>query len=339
MQATPFEEAFRFDEMTTTLVLHSVDSGFSRPQSRKPVVWVLLIVGLAIAIVSPAHATSSLQFDIERVPWERLVFRSAEHPDELRVEVTLKEVPKNQLEGSLDANSGEDPSIDAALDVLQLSSTIEVFYTGRTYRTDVLFTPAGLSPLQRRRDKIGSDPSRKSYRYQNEGVRRLRIEPSGDDEAAKEPGQWTHVRETYFPYRRAASECPVLSDPSLLLIAATMVLNQDPKTRTLCVFNKKGVHRAQLTDGADVILPISYLEMEGTRHERVNRKVDAKSISITATPPDDGSIAFEPFEFFEMGGEIELTFDRENGLPLKISGEIRGLGRVDFVLSEVSQRR
>ena len=77
---------------------------------------------------------------------------------------------------------------------------------------------------------------------------------------------------------------------------------------------------------------------EPGRFRRV-RKVDAKSISITATPPNEGSVEFEPFEFFEMGGEIELTFDRENGLPLKISGEIRGLGRVDFVLSEVSQRR
>ena len=117
------------------------------------------------------------------------------------------------------------------------------------------------------------------------------------------------------------------------------MLNQTTKARTLCVFNKKSIHGVRIAAGSGAIVHANYLKTHGASRERVDREVNARNIRISALPPEFGGVEFEPFEFFEMGGEIGLDLDPDSGLPLRISGEISGLGRVDFLLSEINRRR
>jgi hypothetical protein len=127
-----------------------------------------------------------------------------------------------------------------------MTSAIDVVVTGRTYRTDVWFSAAGVSPLERRRDKIGRGANRKIFRFFADGVRRLRIEPDGRSEAKLAPDQWSNVQELFFPYGPTRADCAVLSDPNLLfVIAAAGAVTAEPLE--LCVFNKQAIYHVRLS--------------------------------------------------------------------------------------------
>jgi hypothetical protein len=199
-----------------------------------------------------------------------------------------------------------------------MTSAIDVVVTGRTYRTDVWFSAAGVSPLERRRDKIGKGANRKIFRFLADGVRRLRIEPDGRSEAKLAPDQWSNVQELFFPYGPARADCAVLSDPNILfVIAAAGAVTAEPLE--LCVFNKQAIYRVRLSAEPGETLEADYREIG------------------QAFPPEVEGVNVDPFEFFEMRGEIEIDLDAESGLPLRVSGEI-GSRRVEFQLSEVAWR-
>jgi hypothetical protein len=220
-----------------------------------------------------------------------------------------------------------------------LASTIDVFAIGRAYRTDVWFTPAGVLPLQRRRDKTGKGANRKVFRYLADGVRRLRIEPKGKSEAKLAPEEWSDVKEHFYPYGSARAACPAVSDPSLLFfIAAAGAASGGAEPLSLCVFNKQAIHRVRLSTEPGKTLDADYLEIRGEVRDQVRRRATIRKIRIQASVPEGVGAEAEPFEFFEMRGEIEIDLDSDSGLPLRVIGEIGGIGRVDFLLSEVTWR-
>ncbi len=298
---------------------------------------------LFICLVSlawfPAGAASPLDLDAGAVAWSRLEFRAARRPNDLSVEIKLSEIAPERLAALLHSNPGEEPDVPADAMVLQMTSTIDVFVTGRAYQTDIWFYPAGVTPLQRRRDKTGEDANRKIYRYLDDGVRRLRLEPNGSAEAKLAPENWTRVKEHFYPYGATRTGCSALSDPNLLFfIVSAGAVTGGAEPLTLCVFNKQTIHRVQLSVDTGGTLEADYLEIKGAARNKVRREAAVRKVRIQAFLPEADGVNPEPFEFFEMGGEIEIDLDADSGLPLRITGEIVGLGRVDFLLNEVVWR-
>jgi hypothetical protein len=299
----------------------------------------LLFCLVALAWSATAGA-SPLDLDGGEVSWSRLTFRPADRPDELEVEVRLSEPTGEQLAALFGSDSGDGTAPPAEGTVWQMTSTIDVRYTGQVYRTDIWFQPEAASPLQRHRDKLGGDASRKAYRYLADGVRRQRVEPDGAAEADAAPEQWSRIKEEFFPYGPSLDGCPVLTDPSLLfLVAASGAVTRADGPMTLCVFNKKTIYRVRLSAGPVETLQANYLELKGAARTEVRGPAKVRTIRIEAAAPEDGGIEPESFEFFEMSGEIEIDLAAETGLPLRISGEIPGFGRAVFLLSEAEMRR
>lgn len=296
-----------------------------------------LLLFLICLVGSSAVAASPLGLDGAAVAWNRLTFRPAERPGELKVEVSLSEIAPDQLSALLGADPADEPPQPRDAAVFKMTSTIDVAFTGRTYRTDVWFDSAEAVPLERRRDKIGRDANRKIYRFFADGVRRLRIEPEDSAEAELAPEQWSRVKETFYPYGAARARCPVMTDPNLLLVVASAgAVTRAAEPLDLCVFNKETVYRVRLAAAPVATLQADYLEIRGADRTQVRRQAAVRKIRVQAfAPEDDGT---EAFEFFEMSGDIEIDLDAENGLPLRITGEIAGFGRVAFALSEVDLR-
>ncbi len=296
-----------------------------------------LLLFLVCLVWSSAVAASPLGLDGAAVAWNRLTFRPAERPGELKVEVSLSEIAPDQLSALLGADPADEPPQPRDAAVFKMTSTIDVAFTGRTYRTDVWFDSAEAVPLERRRDKIGRDANRKIYRFFADGVRRLRIEPEDSAEAELAPEQWSRVKETFYPYGAARARCPVMTDPNLLLVVASAgAVTRAAEPLDLCVFNKETVYRVRLAAAPVATLQADYLEIRGADRTQVRRQAAVRKIRVQAfAPEDDGT---EAFEFFEMSGDIEIDLDAENGLPLRITGEIAGFGRVAFALSEVDLR-
>ena len=78
--------------------------------------------------------------------------------------------------------------------------------------------------------------------------------------------------------------------------------------------------------------------MNGSDRSQVNREARVRKIRIQALGPRGKGGDPEPFEFFEMGGEIEIDLEADSGLPLRIAGHVAGFGRVEFTLSEAVLR-
>lgn len=295
-----------------------------------------LLLGLASLAWPSAVLAASLDLDPASVAWSRLEFRPAERSDDLSVAVQLSEVSPDEVGAVLQSEPGAEPAVPADGGLLQMTSAIDVVVTGRTYQTDVWFSAAGVSPLERRRDKIGKGANRKIFRFLADGVRRLRIEPDGRSEAKLAPDQWSNVQELFFPYGPARADCAVLSDPNLLfVIAAAGAVTAEPLE--LCVFNKQAIYRVRLSAEPGETLEADYREIGNGGQSQVRRRAAIRKIRIQAFPPEVEGVNVDPFEFFEMRGEIEIDLDAESGLPLRVSGQI-GSRRVEFQLSEVDWR-
>ncbi len=308
-------------------------TGKGRRTIAGPAALVLCLAGLAWP--SAVHA-APLDFDPATIGWSRLEFRPAERSDDLSVEVKLSLVSPDQVHSLLQSEPGNEPTVPLGATLWQMTSTIDVMLTGRTYRTDVWFSAAGASPLERRRDKIGKGANRKIFRYLADGVRRWRLEPDGGSEAELPPDDWTDVQELFFPYGRARGGCPVLTDPSLLFaIASAGAVAEAPLE--LCVFNKQAIYRVRLSAEPGEALEADYRETRSADQAQVRRRAATRKIRIQAVLSDDAGASADPFEFFEMRGEIEIDLDAGSGLPLRVSGEI-GSRRVEFHLSEVAWR-
>jgi hypothetical protein len=302
-----------------------------------------VLLGLVCLAWSPAVAAAQPGLDGAAVAWNRLAFRAADRPDSLGVEVSLTEVAPGELAALLGADPGADPGNEPArpadATVMRMTSTIDVVLTGRTYRTDVWFYASDAVPLERRRDKIGRGANRKTYRYFADRVRRLRIEPDGGAEAELAPEHWSLVRETQYPYGAARAGCPAVTDPNLLLIIASAgALSGAAEPLDLCAFNKETVYRVRLSAAPVETRDVSYQEVRGAERRQVRGRAAVRRIRIQAFAPTDAGAGTEPFEFFEMTGDIEIELDAESGLPLRIAGEVAGFGRVSFVLAEAVLR-
>ena len=291
-------------------------------------------------LLSPAVAGSPLALDPSRVAWSRLLFRASDAMASVTIEVRLATVPSSGLEALPDA--GADGAImppDGA-EVSLMTAAIVVDGYDKTFRNEVWFLPGDAVPLQRRRDKIGKDANRKTFRYAADGVYRVRLDPEGRREAELPPEQWSARKTHFYPYETALSGCPVLTDPALLLfVVSAGAVSEDGEPLELCVFNKKTVYRVRARAAGARPLEVAYTEIgQGVRNE-IERGIDAQRIRIVARPGDAAGLEPDPFEFFEITGDIEIVLDPSTRVPVMISGDLPGLGRVDFSLSEVTLAR
>jgi hypothetical protein len=301
-----------------------------------------VLLSLAVAVLPPswALASSSLELDPARVAWSRLLLRASDARGEVSIEIRLSPVPAAELAPVLATGSGRAIKPPADAQVWLMTAIIEVRDYQKNYRTDVWFVPRDASALQRRRDKVGKGANRKTFRYLLHGVQRVRLEPDGEQEADLPPEQWPVVKEHFYPYGPAKAGCSVLSDPALLLfIASADVLTDEGERLDVCVFNKQTLYRARLSAGALRSLKVDYAEIGPDFRNDINRDITARKIRLEARPSGAGELKPDPFEFFEMPGDIDILLDEFSRIPVEVVGNVSGLGRVVFTLSEVTLSR
>ena len=301
-----------------------------------------VLLALAIVTLPPslALASSSLELDPSRVAWSRLLLRASDARADVRIEVRLSQVPRAGLASVLATDLGRAVEPPADAQVWLMTANIEVRDYQKNYRTDVWFVPRDASALQRRRDKVGKGANRKTFRYLLHGVHRVRLEPDGRQEAELPPEQWTIIKEHFYPYGPARADCSVLSDPALLLfVASAGVLSDEGERLDVCVFNKQTIYRARLSAAALQPLAVDYAEIGSDLRRDIDRDITARKIRLEARPSGVGDFEPDPFEFFEMPGDIEIFLDESSRIPVQVVGNVSGLGRVVFTLSEVTLSR
>jgi len=291
-------------------------------------------VFLLIGTVSSAFAFSELDLDPSQVNWSRLVFQAKDG----RAEVTLRMLPRAEAENIFTTDLAlEKFDDDDDAEVLLMTAAIAGEDADRIYRTEVWFFGEDGIALQRIRDKVGAKGNRKTFRYFEDGVHRTRVDPKNRGEAKLPVEQWTRFREHMFAYDPGQSDCPAVLDPAVLLyaISAGRFTDDDDKALKVCVFNKTTLFRVQVRETGVEPFQASYTRIGNESQDHVEREIAAKRIVLEAVPFPAAKREPDPFEFFEMGGDIEILVDPSSRLPLRISGEVSGFD-VKFELAEVT---
>lgn len=292
-------------------------------------------------VVPPAHqaiGSSALEFDPERVRWSRLLFQASHGLTSARSEVSLAPVAAAGLKSSLLTDAGGPlpplPDADAMLMTATIGMSSKLPFVGdKVWETRVWFLPGTASALQRTRTKIGEDADGKAFRYLANGVRRLRFKPESPGDGEERPESWTTVKSAFYPYGPARAECPDVSDPSLLLyVLSALNLSAGDPPLELCVFNKKTLYHVELRAVAATHLPVRYTRRRGTDEEPVEQEVGVLTITISSRPLQPAEQEPEPFEFFEMRGDIQVSYDPVSGLPVQVRGTVNNVGEATFHL-------
>ena len=170
------------------------------------------LLALLLALLASAPATA------EPAPgqpaWSRLLYEASTTLASGDAEILLESVDADGLAEALiprpEDAAGTPPAAD---DARLLTTTISIRPFGKTFRTETWYRAEDGAGLQRRRDKVDKEGSRKVWRYDAEGVHRLRADPKDRAEARLPPEDWTDRRHHFFPYGPNVEDCPVPSDP------------------------------------------------------------------------------------------------------------------------------
>ncbi len=275
--------------------------------------------------------------DLSDIAWSRLLFVATEAAAEVSAEVRLTPVPPEELGALLPADSQAERSPGTG--AMLMTGHVKIKRYGKAFKTETWFLTGDGAALKRRRLKTGKEPSQQTFWYLAEGVRRERADPGARKENKLPPEQWTRVREHFYPFGPPRNGCTTVTDPLVLvLMARTAMGPQAPSQDGLCAFNKKTLHHTSWKPAATRKLEVDYKLVGGTTPTRVKRRVAARKAILKSKAAYGAGKKPDPFELFEMTGDIAIWLDESSRLPLQSSGEVSGIGRVTFALTEATLR-
>jgi hypothetical protein len=148
--------------------------------------------------------------------------------------------------------------------------------------------------------------------------------------------RWTNIEESFYPYDLEKSDCLSVSEPSVLLFfvsTASLSLGDEPSS--LCVFNKKQLHRVQIQVDKLQRLKVNYIEKMPTAETLKDGEIDALKISFKPTSLFKDKAEAEPFSFLKLKGDFEIFIEKTTRIPVLVKGQIPNIGRVEVKLFEV----
>jgi len=193
-------------------------------------------------------------------------------------------------------------------------------------------------PLQLVRMRLGSNPSRKLYRFGSKQVYRLRSKPGNKAETGQPPGHWSQIRESFYPLPGPDGECPTILESSQLLTLLTnpdQMLSEQPVE--LCVFDRKHVYRVGFRTLGQEQLDVDYLQLAAGQETRVRRTMEALHVTLTSRPFTDARGDVKPFSLLGLQDEIHLLLSEPGRVLLQVRGQVPGFGMIDLELKKLTR--
>lgn len=299
----------------------------------------LSLIALGFCVPASANGDSLEVMEAEApraAPWHRLAFEGEKYFRRVNAEVELRP-PGPDDPPLVPADGRHGPVLlPDEQEVLFLYTRIDADALGKEWIGQIWFLAERGDALQRIRFKPGDDGSFKRYRYGQDGVYRKRAEPKDRTEARLPPAQWTDVRDSFYPHHHGTTACEPVVDPATLLYILTTTDWSDEEEREYCVFNKQGLHRAQLKRTGTERVRASFRQGQGDSNQTIDREFDTWKIRLTSRPLGPDSSDLDPFEFLGFEGELEILLSTESGIPLRLTGAIPRIGEVELNLTDVA---
>jgi hypothetical protein len=298
---------------------------------------LILMLGLS-ANLSRAQSSFSIKFDADRLPWHRLSFKTGSLFGKLTTEVRLASLPAEEAAGMLIAAPQADglrPSDASVISITVDSNLNPLIGSSEVLNTQSLCNPDDAAALQRVRLRNGRKVWQKSYRFLPDGVYHQRKKPKDKKQLELPPAQWMTAEKEFYPYNGKNLECPAVIEPSEILYLVSVIdFAKQESPLNLCVFDKQQLHRVKIAAGGSRQLKVNYLEKSQEKQSRREGTIDAFKISFQPSALVSEDQAPEEFSFLGLKGDFEIYVDGASGIPLQVSGQATGIGKVDIRLDE-----
>jgi hypothetical protein len=286
-----------------------------------------------------AQTGSHLDLDFNRVPWTHLSFHAKNFWVEVSTDIQLRSRAATELDAVLLASPQGKPvklkksqaaelTINTIIDP-RFRSPVKIY-------NRIWFDPTGASALGRIRLRRGEDDFKKMYRFTDRGVFRHRIEPRDKKEASLAPEKWTDIKDSFYPYDMNHLKCTDVTERSLLIyILSAAATKRFDTGLSLCVFGKRQLHHILLKKQGIHTEDVNYIEKNNRTQKQEVKTVKAVQIGITAETAASEQKEMENFSFFGFHKDISVCIDPVTHLPIKASGVLPMVGKVDLKLQSV----
>lgn len=286
-----------------------------------------------------AQSISPLKLDTNRVPWTHLSFHAKNFWIELSTDVELRSLPTSNVKALLLKSPEGDPvkTANPYTSQMTINTTIDPTFRSPVHiHNRIWFNPSDAAALGRIRLRRGEDDFKKMYRFTDQGVFRHRIEPKNKKEASLVPEQWTDIEDTFYAYDMEQLGCTVVSERSVLIYIATVAaISESNNPVSLCVFGKRRLHNVQLNVDGKYSFKVNYTEKTQDKEIRREKSLEAIKITIMAKPMASDLKDTENFSFLGLHKDIAVYIDSASHIPVRVSGTIPSVGKVNLKIREV----
>ena len=316
------------------------------PRSGTKIMTLCIVMVLAMAQSSLSYGAFSENSRMDSVVptplnWHKLELQDAGVIASVTTRIDLRKLSATDVRPILsDGPQQISPRVAAPrVQELVVSNTIQLLPgTEIETRARLWFNADDGLPLQLVRTRLGSNPSRKLYRFGNKQVYRLRSKPGNRAETGQPPGQWSQIRESFYPLPDPDGECPTILESSQLL---TLLSNPDQllseRPAELCVFDRKHVYRVGFRTLGREQLDVDYLQLAAGQETRVKRTMEALHVTLTSRPFADAREDVEPFSLLGLQDEIHLLLSEPGRILLQVRGQVPGFGMIDLELKKLTR--
>jgi hypothetical protein len=301
-----------------------------------------ILIGLGtITRSAGAQSGSPLDLDFHQVPWTHLSFFAKNFWVEVLTDIQLSSVPSSDLDPLLLKSPRGTPIKPETAKSAQMTINTIIdsrFRSPVNIHNSIWFNPTDASAFGRVRLRRGEDDFKKIYRFTEQGVFRHRIEPRGKKEVSQAPEKWTDIKDSFYPYDLARLGCPgpgVIERSLLLYIISAAGLLEKNDTLSLCVFDKRQLHRVTLQHASVSPIKVDYIEKSKQGEIRRQEIVKAIEITLSSEPLESDLKENEKFSFLGLHKDITIHIDPASGIPIQASGTIPTAGRVILNLNKV----
>ncbi len=272
------------------------------------------------------------------LPWKELYFQGGKGFSRITASVRLR--PSREFCPKSIKNAVSDfmpcPLPGRDLGIISVETAVSTLIPPQSeYSQHVWFNTKTGSALQRIRLKNGTHPWLKAYRWQEDGVSRLKIRPDKPEEFSLPPDKWNKRHASFFKYpQKEVKACPVISESTVLLHLLSMI--DVGKTRfpfQLCVFGKKRLHRVTVHLAKLKPLKIAF-ESYGLQGERrIEKTIKPLVFLITSASMDKKGEKDEAFSLLGLQDDIYIFLDPGTRLPVRLIGQTKRFGEMIIALT------
>lgn len=285
-----------------------------------------------------AQCVTAQEFDAKRIIWKSLTFRAKSFFGTVKNDIQLKILPASESEQLL-ITSPIGQVLNAAgsdlFSISVLSVIAPIVGKPEHINSQAWYDPKLATVLQRIRLRQGKEKWQKTYRFVSSGVYRLRKKPNSTDETKMPLERWTNSEGSFYPYGVNSDGCLRVLEPSILLyIASSIDSGGEAVPVSLCVFNKKQLHQVQIQNAGVNRLKVNYSVKSGESEVRREEETEVLKFVFKTRSLAGSNEKAEPFSFLGLKGDFDIYIDKASRIPVRVSGRIPKIGRVDFRLRE-----